>query len=738
MLQLIQDGAGLRLSAEGRIILEDIVPEIRMDGEPAEDLAFAGSEETTGRDFAGEYRERSIRYADEERGAALTLRCRSYGTTALVYVDAALDNTYYTKRPRYFAPENGIVLRVGGIGDVRGLMANYRHKFWWTRPHFDPDVSRLPHRTQSMLWSDGESYAHLLPICDEVYRCDLGGNGERMTENGPVAGTGRGFSVRLSAGKGGIDRCRTLAFVLSVGGEPSGLFRDNASAALRALDRRLLRREERRYPEMLEYVGWCSWDAFRQEVSEQGILDKADDWKACGLPLKWIIVDDGWLDENERRLRSFGPDPVKFPSGFASLTNRLKRQYGLEWVGVWQALTGYWHGIDPDGSLARSDMRRYLHETNNGTLLPSLDEANGFGFWSAWHAELKRDGIDFVKVDSQSTLTNYTGHSMTIGEAASGAHRALDASVGLHFDGCLINCMGMAVDNIWHRPASPISRNSGDFMPMDADWFSEHALQNVYNAPYHGELYWCDYDMFWTKHPDGMRHAVLRAVSGGPVYISDKPGETDPSVLWPLMLRTGRILRCDRPGVPTGDTLLCDPTREAIPLKVWNRSGNAGIVAAFHIHEAADRVQATVGPSDVPGLNARRYAVLDHFGQRVHALEAAERLPISLERGETGLYTFVPFEGSFAVFGLVDKYIGSAAVVSRDTHGGRTFVRLAEGGVFGFAADREPARVLVNGKEVAPRLRDALYTVDCSACADPVLVELEAGLQPEAVAPREP
>ena len=29
----------------------------------------------------------------------------------------------------------------------RGSMANYQHKDWWTRPHFDPDPARLPERT---------------------------------------------------------------------------------------------------------------------------------------------------------------------------------------------------------------------------------------------------------------------------------------------------------------------------------------------------------------------------------------------------------------------------------------------------------------------------------------------------------------------------------------------------------------------------------------------------------------
>ena len=38
-----------------------------------------------------------------------------------------------------------------------------------------------------------------------------------------------------------------------------------------------------------------------------------------------------------------------------------------------------------------------------GNLIP-IRSGRGFGFWHAWHGFLRRQGIDFVKVDSQARV----------------------------------------------------------------------------------------------------------------------------------------------------------------------------------------------------------------------------------------------------------------------------------------------------------------------------------------------
>ena len=53
-----------------------------------------------------------------------------------------------------------------------------------------------------------------------------------------------------------------------------------------------------------------------------------------------------------------------------------------------------------------------------------------------------------------------------------------------------------------------------------------------------------DWDMFHSGHAAGAYHAAARAISGGPVYISDVPGKHDAALLRRLCAGDGRALRC--------------------------------------------------------------------------------------------------------------------------------------------------------------------------------------------------
>jgi hypothetical protein len=493
----------------------------------------------------------------------------------------------------------------------------------------------------------------------------------------------------------------------------------------------MLPREAKKYPEILDRLGWCSWDAFYHQVNREGLLAKADELRKLGLPVTWFMIDDGWSEIRDGKLASFDADPAKFPGGLGHAVRELKQTYGIPYVGVWHTMTGYWGGIDPDSAIAK-ETRDALYQVPRGNLIPYPDAGRGFGFWYAWHSYLRRQGIDFVKVDSQSSLMNFLRGHRAVGEAAAAAHAALEASVALHFDKTIINCMGMAVENVWHRPSSAISRSSDDFVPQERRGFPEHALQNAYNSFYHGAFYWGDWDMYWSRNHDDVQSAVLRSVSGGPVYVSDALDKTDPAKIWPLIYRDGRIIRCDGPANPTEDCLLRNPVEEAIALKIWNTagSGRSGVVAAFHISEEHDVVHGTVGPRDVPGLKGERFAVYEHFTGILSYLGAEDRIPFELPEGGLALYTIVPADNRITAIGLTDKYVSAHAVLSVQQENNRAIVRLREGGRFAFAADAAPARVLCNGKEIRwDHAGGKLYEADCSDASGEVVIEIELGPQ---------
>lgn len=700
------------LSSSGlQDVLRGIGVTVTPDSGPALPLLRGVSEKTEGTDHLGDYTETKVTYSNEADTAVVHLQFRCYESFVLTSVQGEMKNANDFGKQHCFAAQNGIIIHAQGMTNIDGLMANYQHKDWWTRPHFDHNWSTLPERTQSLLWRKETPFYHLLPVCGPVFRTD-------------VCGTEEGLQIRVSSHQGGRTKCESLSFVLGSGADPYQLVERHVEAALHTLDYPTLPRSRKPYPEILDSLGWCSWDAFYHQVNEEGLLVKAEEMQAASLPVQWVMIDDGWSQTVDKKLSSFEADVEKFPQGLAGTVRQLKKKYGIRWVGVWHTIAGYWGGIHPDSSIAKQ-YSDYLYSNAKGSLIPYPDAGRGFGFWHAWHSFLERQGIDFVKVDSQSAVLNFTKHEWSIGEAAAAAHEALEASAALHFNNTIINCMGMAAENMWHRPKSSVSRNSDDFVPQDQFGFAEHALQNAYNSYYHGAFYYGDWDMYWTKNHDDIQNAVLRSVSGGPIYFSDAPGNTDASKIWPLIYNNGKIIRCEQTPNPTADCLFLDPTKETVPLKLWNIAKSSGVVAAFHIGKYADSVKGTVGPSDVPGLKGDEFVLYEHFSGEMKLMRQGEQHAFELQPGQCALYLIIPSEGTVTPIGLVNKYVATDAVSEVKSEGSTRSLQLKEGGAFRFVSENSCVSAQLNGKALPVLLiSEHLYEVDVPMLDDKLNIVL--------------
>jgi raffinose synthase len=211
-----------------------------------------------------------------------------------------------------------------------------------------------------------------------------------------------------------------------------------------------------------------------------------------------------------------------------------------------------------------------------------------------------------------------------------------------------------------------------------------------------------DWDMFQSGHEFGAYHAAGRAVSGGPVYVSDKPGSHDFPLLRKLVCHDGRVLRCDGPGLPTHDTLCSDPTRETVLLKIRNRSGVGGVVGVFNAQTSRDAeerppIEGNVGPSDVPGLPGKRFAAYAHVSGRLDEIGDQTRLGLALRYRQFEIFTFVPVEHGFAPIGLADKFNSSGTLASVTAADSTLSVTLYDGGEFVALVKRPPAAVEVDG-----------------------------------------
>ena len=111
---------------------------------------------------------------------------------------------------------------------------------------------------------------------------------------------------------------------------------------------------------------------------------------------------------------------------------------------------------------------------------------------------------------------------------------------------------------------------SGD--PNGTFWLQGcHMVHCAYNSLWMGNFIHPDWDMFQSTHPCAEFHAASRAVSGGPIYVSDHVGKHNFQLLKTLVLPDGSLLRCQHYALPSRDCLFQDPLHDGkTMLKIWN------------------------------------------------------------------------------------------------------------------------------------------------------------------------
>ncbi|MCD6509014.1 MAG: alpha-galactosidase [Thermoprotei archaeon] len=464
-------------------------------------------------------------------------------------------------------------------------------------------------------------------------------------------------------------------------------------------------RKDKPYPAVFEYLGWCSWNAFLNDVDEKGLLEIAREFNEKRVPVRFFLIDAGWQHTSDNRLMSFDADREKFPRGLEATVKELKEKYSVKYVGVWHTLQGFWAGLDPES------FKDYpLMEGSDGRWVPDPRDLRCFKFYFDYYDVLRRAGIDFIKVDNQYDIAKYVEGKMPIGEAAKALLYAMQSAAKCH-GFAVINCMCMAPEDFYHWLSTNVSRVCMDYIPMWKGGAKLHLMYCAYNSLWYSQLTTPDYDMFQSHDPYARPHALMRAISGGPIYLTDRPGMVNAELARKLAFSDGRIPRPDRPALPTEDCIFRDPYNESYPLKVFNRVKDVGLIAVFNINKDGVKEKAIISPKDAMLDEDKRYAVYRYFGGRLDVIEGTGNIEVELDELDCELLIISPIVNGFAPIGIIDVFIAPKAIRDVRYRDGTLEIDLVEGGTFLAYIEREVDKVLVNGKAHAFSVEEGLLSI---------------------------
>lgn len=625
-------------------------------------------------------------------------------------------------------------LRLGALTGLERFTACWRYEPFWMKPAAGARGREVPVETQVLLIEREDTCLLLVPLVDGPARASLEGTPD--DELKLVLETGDPAAVV----NGGV------VLFIAADPDPYALV-ERAARSVMAQLKTGRRRAEKALPAFADQFGWCTWDAFYQEVSHALVRAGLESFAAGGVAPRLLILDDGWQTEQaqptgERRLTAFDANP-KFPGGLAPTVRMAKEEFGVTTCLVWHALFGYWGGVDgpsfPDYDV-RSVPRAFSPAIRQlmpavefwwGPLVGVVPPRHAHRFFHEYHRRLREQGVDGVKVDNQAALEGVAAGLGGRVALMRRYHEALEGSAHVHFQGNLINCMSCSNEMLYAALNSTLTRTSTDFWPLKPETHGQHLYANAQVGLWFGEFVHPDWDMFQSGHPAGAYHAAGRAVSGSPVYVSDKPGEHDFDLLRKLVLPDGTVLRARLPGRPTRDCLFRDPTREPVLLKVFNLNAATGVVGAFNARYAeggTEPVTGHVSPADVPGLAGARFAVYAHAARELRVLEAQERWAVTLPQLGWEVFTLAPIQRGLAPLGLPAMLNSGGAVVAQEwAEPERLELTVRGAGEFLIFAEAAPRAVRLDGAPAAFAFEAGRLTVTLAGAGPHRLTIVPAG-----------
>lgn len=460
-------------------------------------------------------------------------------------------------------------------------------------------------------------------------------------------------------------------------------------------------REQKEYPEMFQYLGWCSWESYHKKISADKMLREFEGLEASKAPVRYLLVDDGHFNTS-----SLKPKATTFPQGYKALTQK-RNDKGIKWIGMWYALLGDAWGVPA----AQPDViKEWMMTGPNQRSFPKPDPQSIEKFLNYMMEPSVRDGVDFVKVDfCGSLLPFYAGTADRVplkgfpptnanaianpSQATAIFARKYQQAVAKKFKG-LMNCNWHTPHFIFNSGDSVVGRCSEDYK-LGYDYAKKHLYHSYSSMPWLGQLAWGDHDMFHSSDDlAGGMMALSKAISGGPVYLSDKSSQLVPERIMPMCYEDGLLPRPLAPAAPLAEDLfhglaenrlyrvMAPLPNKSVSVVLYNFSSGktkqlSGTLSPQDYQEASGLIQPYEGNWPIPqeGL-----VIYDYAAQKAEKFSATHE--VSIKGFGDHLLQVSPIKDGWSMIGRSDKYLSAATfeVLSQDKQ--ELKIRLKEAGPF--------------------------------------------------------
>ena len=395
-----------------------------------------------------------------------------------------------------------------------------------------------------------------------------------------------------------------------------------------------------------------------------------------------------------------------FPRGLKATVSDIRSKYKhIKHIAVWHALFGYWGGIAPEGRIAKEYKTKavQLKEGVSGGQVMVVTEEDVDRLYRDFYQFLSAAGIDSVKTDAQFFVDE-------LKDADDRRHLvkayqdAWNIAQLRYLSAKAISCMSQTPQIMFHSqlPTNKpriLLRNSDDFFPEVPASHPWHIFCNAHNSIFTQHLNILpDWDMFQTSHDYASFHAAGRCVSGGPIYITDAPGQHDINLIAQM---TGNTPRGDtvilRPHTVGKSTSAYNSYDDPVLLKVTTYVGMAhsgvSILGVFNCTQ--NPLAELIGLDAFPGAENGSYIIRSHTDGQITDPTSVEtnaafvhiELPVrgweilsafplhsfKLERAHHGAG---PEDITVANLGILGKMTGAAAIVNTDSYIDRSTGRL--------------------------------------------------------------